>query len=529
MNRETKHSSKYKLLLLTSTFITGIIKLKSFAIIKIITYFFSKDQYAQYAFMLNTGYFLTMIAGGGVLVSLSRYLGKYVEEKNQKEIISIISTSNIIFISIIIISSLIYGMLNEAFNFVDFDNVIFLFLFAGFFSLIYGIYSILNRYNVISKKIRKYLIYYLSYELIGFAGLIVGAFVFNSILLLFGCLLIGQLISFIIIFIDWKSKLIPRKLNLSHIKKIFVFGVPKQLSDASDRLYFYIISIIILAKFSGEIYAELSLANSIVMLITFIFTNIILNYFPHISTLKSINSEESEKRILLDIKSTVELLIFISVGGFLVLVSTSKYLIFLLATPEYINAMSMVPFIIIFYCIFYLTKIMGIGLFIKEKTTLELIISVVSFIIGLTSGYLLSIPFGITGFLLSFIIFTVTRFIGITLFSYKDQKIPFDKKFLLKILIIIIVSSMEYYVFYLYDLIDYVSLIIIPSFLLLSYFLKIIKFKEIINLLKPLREYFKNKFTSKRKNQKSKIIPQNSYQENIGKKQEIAEDKINTN
>ena len=125
-------------------------------------------------------------------------------------------------------------------------------------------------------------------------------------------ILISQLISFVFIIIEWRLRLVPRKFSFSYFKKILRFGLFKQISETSNRIFFYILSILILYNLSKNEYAEFFIANSIALILIFILSNISVNYQPHISTLRSLNTKESEKLIKRDIENTIKIFIFVA-------------------------------------------------------------------------------------------------------------------------------------------------------------------------------------------------------------------------
>ncbi len=508
MSLAIQHSQKYRMLLVISTIANVIIQLKSYLIIKLITYYFTKEQYAEYAFILNTSLFLSSLSVGGVVLSLNRYISETNEKNEKNKINSIISTSLITTIASLLLLTLGYFLINNSFNLVDFDNINIMFLIIGLYALLYSVYTIFYRYTLIFKKTKKYLLYFASYQFLGFAGVIIGLFVYKSIILIYVSILISQLVSFVFIIIEWKLRLVPRNFSFSYFKKIFRFGFVKQISESSYKIFYYLISILILYNLSENEYAEFLIANSVSLLLIFILSNISFNYQPHISTLKSLNTKESEKLIKRDIENTIKIFIFVSLGGIILITSIARYLVLFISTPEYINSAFMVYFLIIAQSIFFFTRIIGIGVFIKEKTGIELLISIFSIVLGLISSIFLGDKFGVFGYLSSFLIFVLVRAVLIFIISNRYLKISIDKFFIIKAIGIITVISGEYILAFSFNFLDYVAILVLPSYLFLTYILKLIDYKilfyqskalflDMISLIKNKKDHYETKDNNK--------------------------------
>jgi O-antigen/teichoic acid export membrane protein len=190
-----------------------------------------------------------------------------------------------------------------------------------------------------------------------------------------------------------------------------------------------------------------------------------------------LNTKESEKLIKRDIENTIKIFIFVSLGGIILITSIARYLVLFISTPEYINSAFMVYFLIIAQSIFFFTRIIGIGVFIKEKTGIELLISIFSIVLGLISSIFLGDKFGVFGYLSSFLIFVLVRAVLIFIISNRYLKISIDKFFIIKAIGIITVISGEYILAFSFNFLDYVAILVLPSYLFLTYILKLIDYK----------------------------------------------------
>jgi len=488
MLTEEKHSQKYKILIFIFLILSSFFKLKNYIIIKLFTSNFSKDEYAIYSFILNTGFFLTLFTCGGILISISRYLPEYNKNSDQsnKNMYSntIISTSFFTYLPLLSTFSLSFIILNYYISFIHLNNSIILLILSFFYAMFYGIYSIFNRYNIVKKKIKKIILYMCLYETISFIILLTGFFIFSNIFSLVICLIIGQLIAILYMLWDWKKIFQKIKYSKDYLKRILKVGFPKQFADASERIYYYILSILILNNLSNDYFADFSIANSIILLVIFVFSNIIMNYLPHISTLNALKNEMSKEKIKSDIKDTLNIFILTGVGGFILFLTLSKYLIKLIANPEYYSAIPIIFYLYGFYFIFYLTRIIGIGLFISEKTYLEFIISVISLLLSVIYAIISKDYFQEIGFLSSFLVFSILRFITIYCISSKYYRISFDFIFIIKLIIITILTLITYWILKHINLEIYSSLITLPFFIVLTFAFRLIR-------LSSFKEYFR--------------------------------------
>ena len=350
------------------------------------------------------------------------------------------------------------------------------------------------------------MLYSLTFESFSFVGLIIGLLLFKSIIMIFVFVLIGQFISFIFIIIEWKFRLVPRRINTEYSKKILRFGIPKQISETSNRIFYYVLSIFILYNLSEIEFAELAIASSVASLVIFILANITINYQPHIATLVSMNTEETKILVKEDIENTFRTFIFLGLGGIILITSMAKYLILLISTAEYLNALFLIYFLIIAQTLFFLTRIVGIGIFIKEKTIMELIISISSMLIGLLIGFFLGKHFGMYGYLASLLIFVVLRFTLIFITSNKYLRISIDFRYFIKIAGILMVIISEYIIVLKFDLSNYMVLFVIPTYLLLTYFLKTVDYKSLIEQLKLIYSQVINLMNSRGLSQKRKNL-----------------------
>ncbi|MHA1221808.1 MAG: lipopolysaccharide biosynthesis protein [Candidatus Heimdallarchaeaceae archaeon] len=494
MENASEHSLKYRNLQIISLLLIAFLRITNLIIVVLITRFFTKNEIAFYYFVITTSLTFVNFAGRGIYVALGRYMSEINENNESEKIHEQISTSNIILLFVLPLMITTYFLINKWFNFVDLFNISLLFLFTGIISIFTGIHRVYIHNAIIKKKIKSYIVYVSSFQILTFLATVLGIVIFKSVIIVFIAIVISQSLAFLFIIPKWKKRFIPSKFSFDFSIKIVKFGIPKLISDNSYSIFYYIISIFILNRLTEAKYADLSVAYSITALVTFIFGNLVANYLPHITSLKSIKTEEASKKMRNDIKNTLQIAILICLGGFLFFLTTAKFLIIIISSKEFINAAVLVIYLFVSQIFDLLTKIVGVGLFIEEKTMLESILSICSLIIGIGLGVLLGIYFGITGYMISIILFSFLRFILVLIFSVRYEKISVGKRFMLKTLLIFLIVVVEYIIFYFVGLVDYSALIVLPSFIVLGYFLRIIDFKQIIfYIFKPTFSYLQHR------------------------------------
>lgn len=112
--------------------------------------------------------------------------------------------------------------------------------------------------------------------------------------------------------------------------------------------------------------------------------------------------------------------------------------------------------------------------------------SIFSIVIGLVSGIFLGYEFGIFGYLSSFLIFVLVRIVLIFIISNKHLKISVNKFFIIKVIGIITVIIGEYIIAFSFNFLDYVAILVLPSYLFLTYILKTIDYKLLIRQIKVI-------------------------------------------
>lgn len=388
-----------------------------FALFSILTRILSKSEFGIYSILNISILFATGLLGLGLHTFLLRDItGK--KDSIKKDRFSSLFTFDLIFlfITIAFISTLSYFVLKVIRHEEFFLASIYILITSGL--ILCG--SLINSYLKSNKKIVSATITDLLLRVLWAAPVIffilLSKITITEIFLI--RLIFTSLIFFIIIaFLKKKGLKFINKIKTSFIKKAIIFGLPLStltISDwiitASDRY--------MLGLFQGSIHvANYSYIYSLLnfILIFFIATQNVTIY-PYV--VEAHNKKDKEKRNFLfnsHIKYTLVMALPVLAGFFIL----SEELVIMISGTKYINAISIIPFLILFPLLDMGSRIYNKTLLLENKTKTIAAIYITGMVINIILNFILIPRYSYYG---AAIATTISYIVLFGLFYFKGHK-----------------------------------------------------------------------------------------------------------
>ncbi len=375
-------------------------KVASMIFFIILARFFSVEEYGSFRYLLTIATIFS-IAFTGVTTALTRFISRNKNKKNEYFINTLVLILPIYLISLIII-----------FLFTKNPVIISLFLLSLLIDAIYLglIRGLLNSIKLALFKLNENLIQLAMIMVLYF---LVKQVNFNLAVIFFS---ISGIISLIILEIYKPSKLKLSKISKEKIKELVKFALPVTLGSVGFDIMFGIDTIFIKYFLDTSQVGIYSVGRTLIQVFSFIPLALTTIIMPRVA------KEDGSKKIKKGLKIISIITFLISIVIFLLLVIFGKYIIILLFTEKYIEALTVLYIlsigqIFLVIHLIYSAYWQGIG-----KPNYSSAIILICCILNIVGNFVLVPRFGIVGAAISTTITSVIAFLITMGVYYYEQK-----------------------------------------------------------------------------------------------------------
>ncbi|AWO01171.1 hypothetical protein DLD77_05435 [Chitinophaga alhagiae] len=403
-------------------------------------------DYGLYSIFYVTGNLLSVLFSLSVSNGILRYFSEYSGLKERKEAVS--SLLVIFFLIFLVIAGLTFAVRAAGFNVLEAfklpDNPAFISLMLTWafsrilFNMILGVlrannesikYVILSISDVLSLFLINYFIIY--HTAFAVEHIFWGYTISSLLSVLTGSIFIARYFAF--------------RLHQPAVKYLVTYGMPLSIANTISYLISYGNRYFLLYFTSEREVAIFDVAQKITGILGIVLVNgFMIAFTPYYLSLhQSATALEFNSKINLVLAIFTRVFFFMG-GGVIV---ADHYFLSLLSKPEYLSSSFYTPFLIMANAFNVLFMLLAMTTNIHKRTSIEMFITCIMLIMGMSANLLLIPLLGMIGCAISQIIMTFAGFIAINIYNKRNYPLNYQlKPLVVSIFIFIAVTVSDYFI-----------------------------------------------------------------------------------